>query len=89
MDRAYHFFVTGRVQGVFFRARTKQQADMRGLQGWVRNLADGRVEGFVQGPAPLLEDLRGWLGRGPQMAKVLDLEWREAAIEAMEGFEIR
>ena len=44
-----HFIVEGRVQGVYFRAYTKDTADRLGLSGWVRNLADGRVEGCIEG----------------------------------------
>ena len=89
MVKAFHFFVSGRVQGVFFRARTKQQADLRGLAGWVRNLPDGRVEGVVEGPEAQLEDLRTWLARGPQMARVLKLEWQEIPSRSLEGFKVR
>lgn len=89
MDVAFHFIASGRVQGVFFRQRTKEQADRFGLAGWVRNLPDGRVEGFVQGPGPVVESLRQWLGRGPPLARVLQLEWNPAPGQELAGFEIR
>jgi len=89
MHKAIHFCVSGRVQGVFFRQRTKEQADLFGLQGWVRNRPDGRVEGVAQGPDAALESLREWLKRGPPMARVLDLEWRETGAGEFTAFEVR
>ena len=69
-----HCFVTGRVQGVFFRASTEKEAVQLGLDGWVRNLRDGRVEVFAQGDARSLETLRQWLEIGPDYAHVERLE---------------
>lgn len=89
MQEAIHFFVSGRVQGVFFRQRTKEHADRFGLSGWVRNLPDGRVEGFAQGPGPALASLRDWLAKGPPMARVLQLEWHAAPAEELDGFDVR
>lgn len=89
MIRAAHFYVTGHVQGVFFRQRAREQADRFGLTGWVRNLPDGRVEGFAQGPGPALESLRHWLLKGPPLAQVLHLEWNAAPAEKHAGFEVR
>lgn len=74
MKKSINCFVTGRVQGVCFRMSTSQQAKILGLTGWVRNLADGRVEVFASGEASLLEELRTWLTHGPSMAKVINLE---------------
>lgn len=65
--------VTGRVQGVGFRYATLQEAQRRGLTGWVRNLADGRVEVLAQGPADAVEQLVGWLETGPRFAAVAGL----------------
>lgn len=89
MDKTIHFFVSGRVQGVFFRQRAKEQADRFGLQGWVRNRPDGRVEGIAQGPGPALESLREWLQRGPPMARVLALEWEETGAGKFTAFEVK
>ena len=79
----------GRVQGVFFRAATRQRAQQLGVTGWVRNLRDGNVEGMARGSAAALADLKGWLERGPEMARVLKLEWNEAADQEFNEFEIR
>jgi acylphosphatase len=89
MEFAYQFRVRGRVQGVFFRQGTKEQADLFGLAGWVRNHPDGSVEGIVQGPAPALESLRDWLSRGPPMARVVSVEWEAAKPGRYHRFEIR
>lgn len=89
MNQSIQFVVSGRVQGVFFRQRTKEQADRFGLAGWVRNLPDGRVEGFAQGPGPALESLRDWLKSGPPLARVLQLEWNAAPAQELAGFEVR
>ena len=75
--RAIHFHVSGRVQGVWFRASTTRQAMRLGLSGWVRNLPDGRVEGWAEGDAELVGQLIAWLWRGPELARVDDLDFDE------------
>lgn len=79
MNKTIHFYVTGRVQGVFFRMRTKQHADLLGITGWVRNLNDGRVEGSASGDQKELEQFSAWLHEGPEYARVdgVDVEERE------------
>lgn len=62
--------VTGRVQGVSFRAWTKTEADARGLAGWVRNEADGSVSALIQGPEDAVADMLEALEKGPSMARV-------------------
>lgn len=89
MTMTAHFFVYGRVQGVFFRAETRQQARRFGLGGWVRNTADGRVEGMVSGEAAPLAEFHGWLQRGPEMAHVLKVEWEVVGDQPFEGFTVR
>ena len=78
-----HYRVEGRVQGVFFRASTRDKAAEIGLQGWVRNLADGRVEALACGTEQQLATLEAWLHQGPPMAAVsrLEIEACEAADE--------
>lgn len=66
--------VSGKVQGVFFRQSTQEQAERLGVEGWVRNLTDGRVEGLFQGPAEAVDDLVAWCRRGPARARVEDVE---------------
>jgi acylphosphatase len=65
-----HVFVSGRVQGVFFRQNTKQQADALGVLGWVRNLPDGRVEAVFEGEEEAVAALVEFSRRGPPHAKV-------------------
>lgn len=86
---AARFMVGGRVQGVFFRAGTCEQAVRLGLRGHARNLADGRVEVLAVGEEAAIEMLAGWLRRGPENARVDELERMDAdPAEAGEGFEI-
>ncbi len=89
MNKTLHFLVSGRVQGVFFRMKTKQQADLFSLTGWVRNLADGRVEGIASGEENNLEDFRQWLQEGPELARVLKVEYEFAPIQDFDDFSIR
>ena len=63
--RRLHLFVSGRVQGVFFRASTRDKARSLGLTGWVRNLADGRVEGLFEGGESDLVQMLEWCRTGP------------------------
>ncbi len=70
MGGSMHFKVSGRVQGVFFRASTSHRAAELGLSGWVRNMPDGTVEVLARGDEAALEALREWLHEGPPMARV-------------------
>jgi len=72
-DITLHSFVTGRVQGVWFRQATKEQALSLGLKGWVRNLNDGRVEVLATGENKAVRQLEAWLGKGPQLANVIEV----------------
>ncbi|MGZ4124347.1 MAG: acylphosphatase [Actinomycetota bacterium] len=66
--------VSGRVQGVFFRASCADQARRRGLGGWVRNLPDGRVEAVFEGEEPQVEAMIDWCSQGPPDARVHAVE---------------
>jgi acylphosphatase len=68
--RRVHVIVEGRVQGVFFRAYTKDEASRLGLAGWVRNRADGSVEAEIEGEAPAVEMMLQWLHEGSPGAAV-------------------
>ena len=77
---AARFFVRGRVQGVFYRASTREKALALGLTGYARNLDDGRVEVVAIGALACIEKLERWLGQGPSGARV-DEVVREACEE--------
>jgi len=84
------FIVSGRVQGVSFRAGTRDKAQELGVRGYARNLADGRVEVLASGSDAAVEELALWLHRGPPMARVDGLERLAAAgEEAGRDFAIR
>ena len=69
-----HVFVSGLVQGVFFRQNAKRVADSLGLRGWVRNLRDGRVEAVIEGPEEKVAEMVEWMKRGPPLARVERVE---------------
>jgi acylphosphatase len=83
------FKVSGRVQGVGFRAATLAEAERLHLTGWVRNAANGDVEVLVCGERESIEVLGRWLWRGPRSARVSAVDMQEAPIEAFEVFEVR
>jgi acylphosphatase len=69
-----HIYVTGKVQGVFFRQNTKRQAQSRGVCGWVSNLPDGRVEAVLEGEEATVNEVVDYCRHGPSFAKVENLE---------------
>ena len=85
-----HVRVYGKVQGVFFRARMRDQALEAGVGGWVRNLPDGSVEAVLEGPWEAVMKVVCWAHRGPPLARVdrIEVEFGEATGE-FESFEIR
>lgn len=84
-----HLFVSGRVQGVFYRATCRQEAQARGLSGWVRNLPDGRVEAVFQGPREAVDGMIRWCAQGPPRAQVskIELSWEDPE-RGLEGFRV-
>ena len=72
--KCVHVIVEGRVQGVFFRAYTKEEADKLGLTGWVRNLTDGSVEALVEGETEAVDRMLHWFQQGSPGSKVLDVK---------------
>lgn len=81
--------VSGRVQGVFFRQETAQQARSLAVAGWVRNRADGRVEGIFEGRWEAVEALVRWCGQGPSHAVVDSVEVAWEAPAGERGFSVR
>ncbi len=90
MNARAHIVVSGRVQGVAFRAETAYEAERLGVQGWVRNLRDGRVEAVAEGERSQVEALVAWCRHGPLLARVDDVQvsW-EAARGDLGAFDIR
>lgn len=80
VPRQVHVLVSGKVQGVGFRAFTKEKADDLGIKGWVRNLLDGRVESVMQGPSDGIDKLLVAVKRGPRSARVDGLEVKDEKI---------
>ena len=85
-ETAVRLLISGRVQGVGFRAWTRHQARRRGLRGWVRNLRDGRVEAQIAGEAAAVEGLIEACRRGPAMADVTGIERAPAQDDGATGF---
>jgi acylphosphatase len=71
--RRIHVIVTGRVQGVFFRKTTVQEAERLGLSGWVKNRSDGKVEIEAEGTDEALDAFLAFCRRGPEHARVDEL----------------
>jgi acylphosphatase len=84
-----HVFVSGRVQGVTYRATTRREARQRGVDGWVRNLADGRVEAVFEGPEPAVEAMLEYCHEGPSRARVDGVEVEYDTPQGLDGFEVR
>ncbi len=87
--RYYEVFVSGKVQGVFFRAHTQEVASKLGLEGYVSNLPDGRVRIEVTGEESALKTFLEWCKKGPSRAVVEGLEIREIPPFHQNGFVIR
>ncbi|MFB6133832.1 MAG: acylphosphatase [Halanaeroarchaeum sp.] len=83
-----HVFVTGRVQGVYYRANTREEARDLGIDGWVRNLDDGRVEAVFEGEESAVESMTEWCEEGSPAASVSDVDVTYEDPEGLEGFRI-
>ena len=89
MSRCLRFLVSGRVQGVYFRASARARALELGLLGYARNLDDGRVEVLACGDSSDLERFRQWLHQGPPQARVTALESEPLTVPpAVDSFQI-
>jgi len=81
--------VRGRVQGVYFRGSTEQEALARGADGWVRNRRDGSVEAVFEGPSAVVEALVEFCRSGPRWARVEAVEVCDETPEELRGFQVR
>jgi len=73
-EKTLHLVIHGRVQGVWYRESTRQEAERLGVRGWVRNLDGGSVEAMLQGEVNAVDALVLWAHRGPPLAKVARVE---------------
>ena len=85
-----HIFISGMVQGVFFRSETRHEAKNRGVKGWVRNIPDGRVEAIFEGEQENVKELIDFCKRGPPEARVtnIDIIWENYTGE-FRNFEVK
>ena len=90
VQKRIHIFVTGRVQGVFFRQSTRVMAIKNHVNGWVRNLDDGRVEIVAEGETQNINNLVDWCKTGPANSRVDDFQsLEENFTDEFENFEVR
>ena len=82
-------YVTGRVQGVWFRESCREEAQVAGVDGWVRNLADGRVEVVLEGPRAAVDRVVAWCRRGPRRARIDHVDVVDEAPVGERGFRVR
>lgn len=90
MDRrSVDVVITGRVQGVFFRARTQEHATRLGVAGWVANQPDGTVAAHFEGDPDAVAELLEWCHTGPPHAVVHDVQVTDTEPQGLTGFEVR
>ncbi|MGJ3256216.1 MAG: acylphosphatase [Alcanivorax sp.] len=83
-----HVLVSGRVQGVGYRAWTQHEASLRDLVGWVRNCDDGRVEAILHGPQDAVSAMLDAMRQGPTMARVEEIITRDSEAPQTRHFEV-
>lgn len=84
-----HVFVSGTVQGVYYRASTRDTARNAGVDGWVKNRADGRVEAVFEGSEGAVSEMVEWCHEGSSAAEVENVEIDHENPEGTDGFEVR
>ena len=90
IQKRIHIFITGRVQGVFFRQSTRVMAIKNNVNGWVRNLDDGRVEIVAEGEKQNIDNLTTWCKTGSANSRVDEFELSEENYtDEFENFEVR
>ncbi|MBS99489.1 MAG: acylphosphatase [Oceanospirillaceae bacterium] len=87
-DICMHLVISGRVQGVWFRRFTQEQAQANNVSGWVRNLSDGRVEALLCGDERSVRHVEAWLNRGPELANVTHVAADPRPYEPFSGFDV-
>lgn len=86
---AVRVLIYGQIRGVFYRASTQEQAQVKSVNGWVRNLPDGRVEAFFQGTAETVEEMIQWCHQGPPGARVTKVVVDYQSAQNLRGFDIQ
>ena len=81
--------IRGRVQGVWYRGSTQQEAQRLGIEGWVRNRPDGSVEAALEGSREAVEALVAWMRVGPSLAEVASVKVRTEPVQGERGFRVR
>lgn len=80
MKKNVHITINGKVQGIWFRANTKQKAEQLGITGWVKNIPNGSVEAIFEGEENCIKEMIDWCQHGPPQAKVENIEIKEQSI---------
>lgn len=88
MLKSKRLFISGTVQGIYFRQFIKDSADKIGAKGFVRNLEDGRVEVFIEGPIDIVEQMEAICRRGPPHAHIRNVEERDERFQDFRDFKI-
>jgi acylphosphatase len=83
-----HVFISGKVQGVGYRASAWDAATLLKLNGWIRNLRDGRVEAIFEGSEEQVQEMLRWCHKGPPGARVDAIDVRYEAAEGIKGFQV-
>ena len=84
-----HLLISGKVQGVFYRASAKKSADALGIKGWVRNKKNGDVESVASGTNEAITAFINWCKKGPEAAKVKNVTVTESTTESFDDFSIK
>lgn len=83
-----HLLISGKVQGVFYRATAKEKALALNLSGWIKNTTDGNVEALVSGDEAAVNAFVDWCWQGPEMAKVAQVSVTRKPDDGLTGFQV-
>lgn len=88
MKKSIRLYISGNVQGVFFRSFIKEAAEKIGVKGFVRNLEDGRVEVFIEGAIDLVKKMMETCKKGPKHSQITSIEMKEERFQDLKTFKI-
>ncbi len=86
--KTVHIIISGKVQGVFFRATAKEVAEKYNIKGWVKNTNEGKVETLVTGEEQDINKFIEWCNKGPEKAHVEDVSVKEAELKRFDSFKV-